>query len=110
MIYGMKPFNSAELRQYLDIINEDQVQEQEVNEDQELPGTKGEWRHGGHSVKYDPSSRTVHVKGRGGEHKHTFSKDPKHDVYRSRVQQIIDKLENDLTEAEQLRTFITLVS
>ena len=81
-----------------------------MQEDEELPGTKGEWRHGGHSVKYDPSSRTVHVKGRGGEHKHTFSKDPKHDVYRSRVQQIIDKLENDLTEAEQLRTFITLVS
>lgn len=84
--------------------------EKAMQEDEELPGTKGEWRHGGHSVKYDPSSRTVHVKGRGGEHKHTFSKDPKHDVYRSRVQQIIDKLENDLTEAEQLRTFITLVS
>ena len=76
---------------------------QTTNEDEELPGTKGEWRHGGHSVKYDPKSLTVHVKGKGGEHKHTFGKHPKNDAYRSRVQQIIDKLENNLTEAEKLR-------
>ena len=76
---------------------------QTTNEDEELPGTKGEWRHGGHSVKFDPKSLTVHVKGKGGEHKHTFGKHPKNDAYRSRVQQIIDKLENNLTEAEKLR-------
>jgi len=83
-----------------------EMPQQTVQEDEELPGTKGEWRHGGHSVKYDPSSLTVHVKGKGGEHKHTFGKHPKSDVYRLRVQQIIDKLENNLTETEQLRDLI----
>ena len=81
-----------------------------VNEDEELPGTKGDWRHGGHSVKYDPSSNTVHVKGKGGEAKHAFGKHPSHDNYRKRVQQIIDKLENDLTESDRMRDFIKLIS
>lgn len=81
-----------------------------IEESDELPGTKGDWRHGGHSVKYDPSSNTVHVKGKGGEEKHAFGKHPSHDNYRKRVQQIIDKLENDLTEADRMRDFIKLIS
>lgn len=81
-----------------------------MNEDEDLPGTKGEWRHGGHSVKYDPANRTVHVKGRGGEEKHSFKDHPKHDAYRKRVQQIIDRLENSLTETDRMKDFIKLVS
>lgn len=80
--------------------------EKAIQEDDELPGTKGDWRHGGHSVKYDPSSHTVHVKGKGGEEKHAFGKHPSHDIYRKRVQQIIDKLESNLTETDRLRDLL----
>jgi len=83
---------------------------EDLEESEELPGTKGEWRHGGHSVRYHPDTKTVHVKGKGGEEKHTFSKHPKHDMYRSRVQQIIDKLENSLTEAEKIRELMNRLS
>ena len=87
-----------------------EMPQQTVQEDEDLPGTKGEWRHGGHSVKYDPSSHTVHVRGKGGEEKHAFGKHPSHDNYRKRVQHIIDKLESSLTEAGQIRDLMNKLS
>lgn len=121
MIYGMKPFNSAEMREYLNILSEDQIgQEPAINPDassigqepaieptvdihEDFPGTQGEWVHGGFKVRYNPSTQTVVVQGKNQERSHKFTTPPTDRSYRDRVQQIIDRLEDE-SELEESRT------
>jgi len=107
MIYGMKPFNSAEMREYLDKLTESPETEiipgQEEITESEFPGTHGDWMHGGFKVRYNPSTKTVTVQGKNQERSHKFTTDPTERSYHSAVQQIIDKLEDE-AELEESRS------
>lgn len=78
----------------------DQQISQAVQED--FPGTQGAWMHGGFKVTYNPSTQTVTVQGKNQERSHKFPNPPTDRSYRDRVQQIIDRLEDeaDLEESK----------
>ena len=107
MIYGLKPFNGAEMREYLDRLSESPETEiipgQEEITEAEFPGTHGAWMHGGFKVTYNPSTQTVTVQGKNQERSHKFPNPPTDRSYRDRVQQIIDRLEDE-AELEESRS------
>lgn len=71
----------------------DAVNEQGLEE--EFPGTHGAWMHGGFKVTYDPASQTVRVQGKNQDRSHKFTNAPTDRSYHDRVQQIIDRLEDE---------------
>lgn len=130
MIHGLKPVNSAEMRQYLDILRENHLgQEPVIDADldqigqepmtdpdsqihEEFPGTHGDWMHGGFRVRYNPESRVVTVRNHHQERSYKFTSEPTDRSYRQAVQQLIDRLEDEaeLHESPSLvmRDWITI--
>jgi hypothetical protein len=66
-----------------------------VKEAVELPGTKGDWVHGGFKVRFDPTTNTVRVFNLNQERSHSWPKAPTPQAYRIIVQQLIDRLEDE---------------
>ena len=62
---------------------------------EDFPGTHGAWMHGGFKVTYDPTSQTVRVQGKNQDRSHKFTNAPTNRSYHDRVQQIIDRLEDE---------------
>jgi hypothetical protein len=75
-------------------INDILIESEEMNEGS-LPGTHGEWVHGGFKIRYNPETRTVRVMGKNQERGHTFKNPPNEITYKTVIAKMIDQLEDE---------------
>lgn len=71
------------------------IESEEVIEEDTLPGTHGDWIHGGFKIRYSPETRTVRIMGKNQERGHTFKNPPNATTYRTVIAKIIDQLEDE---------------
>jgi hypothetical protein len=65
------------------------------NNDEDYPGSRGVWMHGGYKISYNPETFTLTVQGKNQERGHRWKGRPTPQAYRIAVQQLIDKLEDE---------------
>ena len=65
------------------------------NNDEDYPGSRGVWMHGGYKIRYNPETFTLTVQGKNQERRHRWNGKPTKQAYRIAVQQLIDKLEDE---------------
>ncbi|CAB4133079.1 hypothetical protein UFOVP257_44 [uncultured Caudovirales phage] len=73
------------------------------NNDEDYPGSRGVWMHGGYKIKYNPETFTLTVQGKHQERGHRWAGKPTKQAYRIAVQQLIDKLEDEAEVYEDER-------